>query len=180
MKMSRASIFILASLFGLAVVTTAGCASSATITPMAPDRGSLSPEATQPPSSKVPAPPAGGERTLVGGEFELPAARSFGEPGFHEVLTSSQSLPKNLGQTAGLRLVLALRDGRRPEQTCSRQHPLSGCATVDWSDTESRPGVPPGGVFENTLTVRLVPGAHTLHLSESGGLNDSPDPFKPG
>lgn len=162
------------------MVAGAGCGSSATITPRAPEGGSPSSEVTQPPPTKLPTPPAGGRRTLAGGEFDLPAALSFGEPGFHEVLTISQSFPTDLGQTEGLGLFLALRDDGRPEQTCSTEHPLSGCATVDWSDAESRPGVPPGGVFENTLTVQLVTGAHTFHLSESGGLNDSPDPFKPG
>ena len=123
-------------------------------------------------------PPVG--RTLASGELSLPAAAAFGEPGFHEVLTAVHSLPEDLGDVSGRTLVLRLWDAGRPDVACSTQHPLSGCATVDWSDAPGRPNVPAGGVFRNAVTLRLASGEHTLFLSDSGGLRDDPDPFKPG
>ena len=134
-------------------------------------------EATPAPAS---APSDAVERTLISGEFILPAAQSFGDSGFHEVLIVTQSLPQDIGSTEGLRLVLALRDADRPGQTCSQDHPLSGCATVDWSDSQGRPGVPPGGVFDNHLTLRLASAERSFFLSDTGALNDAPDDFKPG
>jgi hypothetical protein len=129
------------------------------------------------------APPAvSGERprTLAAAAFRLPAANAFGEPGFHEVLTASGRVPRRLGRTAGLRLVVELRDASRPGLRCSSEHPLSGCATVDWSDDPRRPSVPPSGVFRNALTLRLATGPRTFYLRESGALARSPDRFRPG
>ena len=80
---------------------------------------------------------------------------------------------------AGASLVLVLRDASRPGQTCDRQHPLSGCATVDWSVFEGRPGVPPGGVFDNRIVIRRPSGERTLFLSEGGVLADAPDSYSP-
>ena len=117
---------------------------------------------------------------LASGELSLPAATSFGSSGFHEVLTDSQTLPQDIAAAAGRRLVLTLRDLGRPEQRCDREHPLSGCATVDWSDFEGRPGVPPGGVFEHRLVLQLASGEQSFFLSESGSLNEAPDPYEPG
>ena len=99
---------------------------------------------------------------LAAGEFLLPAASAFGESGFHEVLAARATLPAGLGATSGLRPVLALRDASRPQQTCGQQHPLSGCATVDWSDSETRAAVPPGGVFDNRIDLRTTSGPRTL------------------
>lgn len=82
--------------------------------------------------------------------------------------------------TAGARLVISLRDAGRSGQTCSSEHPLSGCATVDWSDSEDRPRVPRGGVFENSLSLRFASGTRKLFLSESGRLSGASDSFKPG
>ena len=121
-------------------------------------------------------PPAGSGTVLAAGELELPAAEAFGELGFHEVLTAEATLPTDLGPTKGRRLVLRLRDAGRPGQACDTEHPLSGCATVDWSDDESRPNVPAGGVFDN----RLELGGQTFFLSESGALAGVPDQFRPG
>ncbi len=120
------------------------------------------------------------DRTLASGDFRLPAATAFGEPAFHEVLTSTQQLPADLRPSAGLRLVLRLRNVRKPEITCSRDQPLSGCATVDWSDARIRRNEPPSGVFENILTLQLASGPRTFYLSEAGVLNDQPDPLDPG
>ena len=118
--------------------------------------------------------------TLAAGEFNLRAAGAFGEPGFHEDLSATHILPQDLDSTADRTLVLKLKDAGRSSQTCSQQHPLSGCATVDWSDSPDRPKVPSGGVFENRVTLQLVSGVRRFYLSESGSLNEAPDPFKPG
>ncbi|MEE9247393.1 MAG: hypothetical protein V3U79_01685 [Dehalococcoidia bacterium] len=117
---------------------------------------------------------------LVAGLLDLPAANAFGEPGFHQVLTASGDVPPDSGPAPGSRLVLRLWDADRPDSICSFDHPLSGCATVDWSDDDRRPGVPPGGVFENSLTLELTSGVQTFFLSQSDALNDEPDPFAPG
>jgi hypothetical protein len=111
---------------------------------------------------------------VAAGTLSLPAAQAFGEPGFHQVLVARAQLPRSL--PAGKRLVLTLRDVSRTGVRCSSEHPLSGCATVDWADDPSRPKVPPGGVFRNALTV----GRETYFLSESGRLASRPDAFKPG
>ena len=70
------------------------------------------------------------------------------------------------------RLVLALRDVSRPDQRCDREHPLSGCATVDWSDF--------GGVCDKRHTVSLGAGVRNFFLSESGSLMLVADAFSPG
>ena len=117
---------------------------------------------------------------LATGTLDLAAATAFGEPGFHETLLAQASVPPDIGSTTGRRLVLTLRDASRPGQECSRQHPLSGCATVDWSDEPGRPNVTPDGVFDNRLVVELVTGALILFLHEDGELATEPEPFKPG
>ncbi len=119
-------------------------------------------------------------RVLASGAFDLPAATAFGAPGFHEVLSATHLTPSDLGPTTGQRLVMKLWDAGRPTTTCSSEHPLSGCATVDWSDATSRPKVPAGGVFVNSLTLQLVSGVRAFFLSESGSLNDKPDSYNPG
>ena len=96
------------------------------------------------------------------------------------MLTDSQTIPEDVTAAAGRRLVLTLRDLGRPEQRCDRDHPLSGCATVDWSDFEGRPGVPPGGVFEHRLVLQLASGERSFFLSDAGSLNGAPDRYKPG
>jgi len=124
---------------------------------------------------------AGGPaRPVVAGELRLPAANAFGEPGFHRVLVASARVPLGLRSPTGFRLVLTLRDATRPRQRCSSDHPLSGCATVDWADDPSRPNVPRSGVFQNSVTVRLVSGAQTFFLHPSGGLSSRPEPYQPG
>jgi hypothetical protein len=40
--------------------------------------------------------------------------------------------------------------------------------------------VPPGGVFENSITLQLASGTQKFFLSESEKLADAPDAFKPG
>jgi hypothetical protein len=134
----------------------------------------------------VVAPVAAGEtartatQTLTTGQLRLPAAAAFGQPGFHEVLVATGRVPRRMRATKGLRLVLTLRDAQRPRQTCSSEHPLSGCATVDWSDDPARPKVPAGGVFRNGLTLRLASGVRTFFLRADGTLSSKPEPYQPG
>jgi hypothetical protein len=117
---------------------------------------------------------------LVAGEWELPAARAFGQPGFHQVLTAVAPLPTYLPETFGYRLTVQLWDAGRPDTACGSEHPLSGCATVDWSDFDSRPNVPAGGVFDNHLSLETAGGERAFFLSESGVLADGPDRYSPG
>ena len=116
-------------------------------------------------------------RTLARGTFTLPAAGSFDDPGFHHVVTVTARVP---AAVKGRRLVLLLRDWGRPTQTCASEHPLSGCATVDWADFPERPHVPAGGVFRNALTVQLSTGPRTFFLSRTGALAPRPDSYSPG
>ena len=165
-------------LFFLFVMLAAAACGSDTPTKTVPAVQSPTPERA--PSTEVSESSPTGARTLAAGELSLPAARAFGEPGYHEVLTASHDVPSDIGPTEGMRLVLRLRDAGRPEQTCSREHPLSGCATADWSDATSRPKVPTGGVFDNSLSLQFASGTKAVFLSESGELRDAPDRFDPG
>ncbi len=128
--------------------------------------------ATPPPTTSLATP------ILASGTFVVPAAAGFGDPGFHEVVEVVATAPESLGQ--GDVLTVRLFDADRPSQTCDSEHPLSGCVTVDWSDSEQRPNVPAGGVFDNSLTVELASGVRTFYMSESLALADVPDPFDPG
>ena len=137
--------------------------------------------ATQPSTSiTAPAPSStatGSPVTLLEGTFELPAAGGFGEPGFHETINLSGTLPEAVA-SAGL-LSVRLHDVTRPNQTCGRNHPLSGCGTVDWSDFEGRPSVPTGGVFDNRLSIATTAGTVDLFLSETLTLASTPDAYSP-
>lgn len=118
-----------------------------------------------------------GEYVLLEGEAELATASAFGDPGFHEILELIGTVPEEAGG-AGEMLVI-LTDLGRPEKECDRDHPLSGCATVDWSDFEDRPGVPTGGVFDNHLNVVSTSGPIELFLSETRDLAEAPDSYSP-
>ena len=162
-----------------ALVVTVACGGGTVGAPGDSKGGTTSPTVEQGPPEESITSSRMVAHTPAAGEFRLPAASAFGEPGFHEVLTATQDLPPDLGTTAGLKLVLKLRDAGRPVQTCSGNHPLSGSATVDWSDALSRPKVPLGGVFDNSLNVQYVSGARTFFLSEGGTLNKEPHPLNP-
>ncbi|MFQ5408950.1 MAG: hypothetical protein ACE5FI_11105 [Anaerolineales bacterium] len=123
---------------------------------------------------------AGAPLVLASGEFDLPAANAFGEPGFHAAYSFTHEIAVAAEVLSGKRLVVSLWDASRPDQVCGRDHPLSGCATVDWSDAEGRPNVPPGGVFDNSLTIEDAIGIQTFYLSESDVLADAPDRYDPG
>jgi hypothetical protein len=115
---------------------------------------------------------------VLSGSATIPGARAFGDPGFHEVIVLTGTVPGGATGLSG-RLVISLHDVGRTEQTCDRDHPLSGCVTVDWSDFEDRPGVPAGGVFDNRLSVVSASGALELFLSEDRGLATTPDAYSP-
>ncbi|MFQ5744727.1 MAG: hypothetical protein ACE5HV_14240, partial [Acidobacteriota bacterium] len=124
-------------------------------------------------------PQKAGAVTIASGMFSLPAAGGFQDAGFHKSFRVAHLIPEAVGRTAGRRLVVALRDASRPSQTCSAEHPTSGCATVDWSDLQGRPHVPRGGVFDNSLQVDLTGGSQTFYLSEKRKLGEVPDPYSP-
>ena len=162
------------------------CGSPANPTPLRQPESQAAPTPTtaaSPPSGTAPGASNGslaGAVVLASGQMALSAAGAFGEPGFHEVLRAKDQLPAEVGGLAGSRLVLKLRDLSRPAITCDSPHPLSGCATVDWSDFPGRPRVPEGGAFVNRITLALTSGPHTFYLSESGQLMDTPEPYSPG
>lgn len=119
-------------------------------------------------------------KLIAKGEFSLSAASAFGDAGFHAPIQLGEPIVFNGGSTSGWTLSVLLIDLGRPGQTCSSEHPLSGCATVDWSDAENRPSVPAGGVFDNSLRLALSSGDQVFYLSESGNLEAGPDAFDPG
>lgn len=105
------------------------------------------------------------------GSLAVPAAHAFGDPGFHQVVVA-----RGVVAGSGARLSVSLRDASRPRQRCGFDHPLSGCATVDWSDDPLRPNTPRSGVFTNAVVV----AGRTLYLRPSGALSSRPEPFTPG
>ena len=169
---------ILVAAIGLVLIVA--CGRGTVEAPVADKIATPSPTAVLSPGRETDTHLSVSTRPLAAGEFNLPAAGAFGDPGFHEVLAATHDLPSDVGAAQGLKLVLKLWDAGRPEIDCSSEHPLSGCATVDWSDAEGRPDVPSGGVFDNSITFQSAAGKHRFFLSESGALNDEPDPFDPG
>lgn len=123
--------------------------------------------------------PGEGVAPIFAGTLELPAAVAFGDPGFHQVLTF-QGTVADAPAAGPVTIVLSLVDATRPSQTCSQEHPLSGCATVDWSDDPTRPGTPDSGVFDNRITVRLADREHDLYLTPEGNFREDPNLFEPG
>ena len=176
-RISKNAVLILA-VTGLASVVA--CGSGTVAESGAEQTVAPSPTPSVNPATETAGPSLGKSSILAAGEFQLPAADSFGEPGFHEVLAATHELPSALRSMAGLRLVLRLWDAGRPGRKCDSEHPLSGCATVDWSDAPGRPNVPPGGVFDNSITLQFAAGERSFFLSQSGALNDQPDAFDPG
>jgi len=133
-------------------------------------------------TTAVPAETTGDSVVLLSGTSKVEAAQSFDDPGFHKTISLTATVPE-LGPLAGVAastIRVSLRDSSRPNQTCTQDHPLSGCLTIDWSDAPGRPRVPDSGVFPNQLTFITSAGESTLHLSESGVLADQPDQFTPG
>ncbi len=178
------SLFAAACSSGGSAGPTSASAPSIPPTPPAPPTTTTAatrPDTPPTPPSDSTAEPTGtpGEIVLAAGTLDVPGAQAFGDPGFHEPLEISAPIPAGAEGRQG-RLVLRLADAARPGITCESEHPLSGCVTVDWSDFADRPGVPPGGVFDNHLGVVTAEGPELLFLSESGALAASPDDYSPG
>jgi hypothetical protein len=149
----------------------AACSAESNPPPSPSTSSTTAPAAT----NDVPDPPAA---VLLAGTVEIPGAGAFEDPGFHEVVILSGVLPDAASGLSG-QLTVSLMDVGRPEQTCDRDHPLSGCVTVDWSDFEGRPGVPGGGVFDNHLNLVSASGPVEFFLSETNGLASTPDSYSP-
>jgi hypothetical protein len=92
-----------------------------------------------------------GAASLGSATVEIPAASAFGDRGFHEVVEATGVLAESV--PSGVTILVLLQDAGRPNRTCDTEHPLSGCVTVDWSDSPDRLNVPPGGVFDNHLAI---------------------------
>jgi hypothetical protein len=116
---------------------------------------------------------------LATGEFSIPAASTFNDPGFHLSIQVNHDVDSLLQSTRGATIALSLLDASRPTQTCSVEHPTSGCATVDWSDFEDRPRVPEGGVFDNSIRLQMANGEGLLFLRETGALLETPEQWSP-
>ncbi len=166
----------LATVAALAVLATA-CSSGSV--PTATPSDAIAVPATGVSSSLS---PADDTVVLMQGVTRVDTAQSFEDPGFHQVISVSATIPQlgPLEGRTGSVIRVSLRDASRPEQTCSQDHPLSGCLTIDWSDAPGRPHVPDSGVFRNELTFITADGTTKLHLSDSGVLAETPDQFTPG
>jgi len=125
---------------------------------------------------------SGGSIALLTGTVSIDAAQSFEDRGFHQAVEITGTIPTLVSESSSPRATLrvSLWDASRPTQTCSRDHPLSGCVTVDWSDAPGRPHVPNDGVFANQLTLPTTDGTTTFNLRESGELAATPEQFSPG
>jgi hypothetical protein len=89
------------------------------------------------------------------------------------VFSFGQDLRKGATARRGDTLILTLRDVGRPRSTCANDHPLSGCATIDWFGGEpGRRGRP----LSNSVTIDLASGPHTFYLRETGALSDHLSP----
>lgn len=113
-------------------------------------------------------------QVIARGEISLPAATEIGSgPGFHERILRAHTVPDDLGPTQGRRLVVRLWDSSRPGITCSSEHPVSGCATVDWP-------LSAGDEFLNRVALVTPSGRRELHLRLDGSLSPDPQPPDPG
>jgi hypothetical protein len=116
-----------------------------------------------------------------GSDDSQPGARTSGDARPDPIGTREpQAARPGVALRASSRLVLPLRDLTRPDQTCGSEHPLSGCATADWSDFEPPPHVPGGGVFTQRLMLTISDGPHDFFLSERAGRAPELDDFSPG
>lgn len=144
------------------------------------DGGEPAPQPTINDAAEVAPATSGPSAVLATGTIAVVAANSFDDPGFHLLAVVNATLPADLSPTSGRQLVLTLRDSSRPDQTCARQHPLSGCVTIDWSDAPGRSNVPPGGVFDNHIALSVGGAQSVFFLHEDGRLDPEPETFDPG
>src|SRR5262249_42721925 len=122
-------------------------------------------EADLGPSASIAPPPRRFPSRSIAGWGHLPFASRLPQPRSDPGAGSARPGGRHWLRPVQLRGdLVTLRDAGRPGQTCGSEHPLSGCATVDWSDATSRPSVPPGGVFNNSVVLSLATGPLTLFL----------------
>jgi hypothetical protein len=114
---------------------------------------------------------------VLGGAFAVPPARTIFDPGFHRPVAIVRRLPRERVPSSGAKVTLTLRDASRPGVVCRSDDPRDGCATIDWADVPDRPGTPLGGVFRNSVTVRLASGTVRLYLRRDGTLQRTPEPY---
>ena len=103
----------------------------------------------------------GASVTLGQGQIELSSSD------FNRLVVLNHTTPATLQATQGAVLTVSLFDSSRPGQTCAQDHPLSGCATVDWSDANQ--------VFDNRIAIPTTAGTRVYFLSETRLLADAPD-----
>ncbi len=96
---------------------------------------------------------------LGAGELMLPFAPALAGPGFHERFDVRVPAPGSSSPSAGARLVVRLSDASRPSVECDRQHPLSGCATLDYPE--------PNALLRNFVEVETTAGRRTYHFADS-------------
>lgn len=110
--------------------------------------------------------PAQGQ-VIASGQFELREGIQFKQFTFHH------TIPAGLGSTAGRQMAIRLRDLTDPDRTCDADHPLSGCATVDYSLELT------GQIFRNLVAVQTTAGPAELHLRLDDTLSSQPEPARP-
>jgi hypothetical protein len=114
---------------------------------------------------------------VLGGAFAVPPARTIFDPGFHRAVAIVRRLPREGLPPSGVKVFLTLRDASRPGFVCRSDDPRDGCTTIDWTDVPDRPRTPLGGVFRNSVTVRLASGTVRLYLRRDGTLQRTPEPY---
>ena len=111
-------------------------------------------------------------QVIASGQFELREGIQFKQFSFRH------TVPLGLGSTTGRQLAVRLRDVTQPDRTCEIDHPLSGCATIDWP-------LPEGTVplvdenFRNLVAVETANGLLEFHLRMDDGLSSQPEPVHP-
>jgi hypothetical protein len=128
----------------------------------------------------VPAVAAG--QVLASGQIEVEHWTQIGgtprnRPNLYSEFELVHQIPAEVGPTAGLTLVVALRDTGRPEQTCPHSSPDSGCAVLDWSPiVELDDGT---RQFDQTVTLDTSSGPRTFFLYSDLSLRPQRDSTVP-
>lgn len=98
LNVKRASRWVSVFLIVTGLFLVVACGGGTIVAPVADQIITPSPTAALSPATEIASPLPVATRNLVAGEFHLPAANTFGEPGFHEVLTVMHDLPSDLGR----------------------------------------------------------------------------------
>lgn len=121
-------------------------------------------------------------QVLASGQVEVEHWTQIGgtprnRPNLYSEFELVHQIPAEVGPTAGLTLVVALRDAGRPEQTCPHSAPNSGCVVVDWSPiVELDDGT---RQFDQTVTLDLDSGPRTFFLYSDLSLRPQRDSTVP-